>query len=681
MSNIGNRFRLWVIVAALASLGACDNEAPTARNAQAADPAALQRQVARLTVAVEDAEAVRAVKRLQHAYGYYSEFGLWNDFADLFADNAIGHYTGGPHTGKDAIRQHFITGVGQGMLGLAEGRLYPHISLSPVITLSPDGQTAQGRWRILAMLGRYGGNASWAGGVYENNYVKENGAWKIAEARFHSQYSGRYETGWRTSVDVEPTEPSVRLHFTPERAGNLVSERAAVDAEAAVVDIAVLRARVVSLEQRVKLLAAEIAAANLQHAYGYYADRKLWDDVADLFAEDGTMELGQQGVYVGQASIRRALDQFGPAGLRRGELNDGVQLQTIVSVAADAQTAKVRTTLLSMTGAIGEGGQWGQGAFENELVLDEGVWKIKTLRFYPRLITDYDQGWGKHAAPAPGPSADFAPDRDPTERYETYPKFFIPAFHFAHPVTGRPTVYPPGTEIAAATAVPAASVPAAASPLGTTGEIEAQLAALASTLAEIEAYDAAENLVNAHTYYLEEHLWGPLAELFAAEGWSEVAGAGVFAGRDRIRQALESVYGNEGRPRGFFAAHNVSQPVIHAAPGAESATFRTRLWQINSAPEGGGTYAAGLFQGQIVKDSGGWRIAALDFDPTWAATHVDGWARASGDAAVAAPRARTVFPADRPIKGPPSPPFPEIAQLTFHYRNPVSGREPAARWP
>ena len=44
----------------------------------------------------------------------------------------------------------------------------------------------------------------------------------------------------------------------------------------------------------------EIAVTNLQHAYGYYVDRKMWDDVADLFATDGTMEIGLQGVYAGQ---------------------------------------------------------------------------------------------------------------------------------------------------------------------------------------------------------------------------------------------------------------------------------------------------------------------------------------------------------------------------------------------
>ena len=55
----------------------------------------LQQRIARLESNVEGAEAIRAIKRLQYAYGHYAEFGLWNDLADLFAENGIGHYPAG----------------------------------------------------------------------------------------------------------------------------------------------------------------------------------------------------------------------------------------------------------------------------------------------------------------------------------------------------------------------------------------------------------------------------------------------------------------------------------------------------------------------------------------------------------------------------------------------------------
>src|SRR4051794_38837263 len=51
--------------------------------------ASLQQRIARTENRVEAAEAVRAVKRLQNAYGHYAELGLWNDLTDLFAENAV----------------------------------------------------------------------------------------------------------------------------------------------------------------------------------------------------------------------------------------------------------------------------------------------------------------------------------------------------------------------------------------------------------------------------------------------------------------------------------------------------------------------------------------------------------------------------------------------------------------
>ena len=66
----------------------------TARGADA-DLSALQQRVDRLEALTQRVEAISAIKRLQHAYGHYSELGLWHDFADLFADTGIGYYTQG----------------------------------------------------------------------------------------------------------------------------------------------------------------------------------------------------------------------------------------------------------------------------------------------------------------------------------------------------------------------------------------------------------------------------------------------------------------------------------------------------------------------------------------------------------------------------------------------------------
>ena len=247
----------------------------------------------------ERVEAISAIKRLQHAYGHYSELGLWHDFADLFADTGIGHYTQGA-LDREGIRALFLKEVGGGRLGLADGRIYPHISMQPVVTLAADGQSGKGRWHIMAMLGGYERSASWAGGVYENEYVRENGVWKFKDVRYLPQYSGRYEDpGWTATNQPTP------FHFDAARVGKpILDVPEPPRAEPTTPTLTTLTKRMADLAARAQRLGDEIAITNLQHAYGYYVDRKMWDDVADLFATDGTMEMGLQGVYAGpRASV------------------------------------------------------------------------------------------------------------------------------------------------------------------------------------------------------------------------------------------------------------------------------------------------------------------------------------------------------------------------------------------
>jgi hypothetical protein len=93
---------------------------------------ALETRVERLQSHIESTESVRAIKRVQYAYGHYVELGLWNDFADLFTGDAVTNYQQGVR-GKVRSVSSFWP-VGQGKLGLSEGRIYPHILFQPVIT-------------------------------------------------------------------------------------------------------------------------------------------------------------------------------------------------------------------------------------------------------------------------------------------------------------------------------------------------------------------------------------------------------------------------------------------------------------------------------------------------------------------------------------------------------------------
>jgi hypothetical protein len=669
------RRAIWLLSLCVLGIGACSDgrEMPQAEGDSVA-LAALEQRIVAAAALTDRLKAVRAVKRLQHAYGHYSEVGLWHDFADLFADTAVGHYTQGD-LGKEEIRKLFIEQVGQGILGLADGRIYPHIALSPVITLGADGKTAKARWRIVAMLGSYGGTASFARGVYENAYVEENGVWKVQEIAFFNQVGGRYGESLRPTVDGPLDAPSSAFHYEPDAVGTLaVSGTARASGSQPSASFDALAARLGTLEADVTQLTAENAVLNLQNAYGYYVDRKLWDDVADLFADDGTMEIGQSGVYVGRESIRRGLEQFGPAGLRDGEINDYILMQPFVTVANDGATARARGIYLGMTGSTGVSAEWREGIYENELKRDGGVWKIQALHVYPRLVTDYEKGWAADAQPVNQPSEAFPPDRPPTAAWESYPRFMIPPLHFRHPVTGRPPQYP--------AAHTGGDPSEAAQPLRSTAnaqtsaDLDARLVALERALDAAAAAATAENLLNAFGYYADEHLWDAAAKLFATEAWAEVPGVGVYVGRERLRAALQGAFG--GRREGAFELHQIAQPVIHPARGAAT-RIRARLARIDALEDGDDRYAAGVYEAAVVEESGAWRIGALAYEPTWTASHSRGWARVDDSAQLesAAPSASDVPPPDRPLSGAAAPPFPAIADVPFHYSNPVSGRQPA----
>ena len=557
--------------------------------AQQSDPLpAFELRVGRLQAHLESIESIRAIKRLQYAYGHYVELGLWNDFADLFTEDAATNYQQGAR-GKTQIRQLFFEQVGQGKLGLAEGRIYPHILFQPVITLAPDGRTAKGRWRILAMLGGYGGSATWYSGVYENEYVLENakegnGVWKISVLHSEPKVTAAYTAaGWKDSGVHVP------FHYTAASVAASIPD-APIKTNGTTPSLATLADRVNQLAQRAARLNDQAEVTNLQNTYGYAVDRKLWDQAADLFTNDGTMEVGLHGVYVGKASIRHALDQFGPQGLdvgkQDGELNDHVYLQTLVSVAPDGRTANARGVELIFSSNAG--GELSEGIFENTFIKESSTWKIQSVRFYPRMIVDAAAGWAKSAKAAPGPSKEFPPDRPPTASYQIYPKFAVAPFHFNNPVTGKPPQYPEGTLPVKSTAPSVTAAPVIPPAIRNATDLAARLTEAERNIAAAEAYDTAENLIGAYGY-----------------GRDDAAAAGG----------------------GTLFASQILQPVIDVAPDGKSARVRARTLDLGGTSGGAGYWSAGSLEGRIVLEQGRWRFQTERSTSRWSAPYPGGWGR------------------------------------------------------
>src|SRR6185312_567146 len=83
-----------------------------------------------------------------------------------------------------------------------------------------------------------------------------------------------------------------------------------------------VQARIAAYRDRVARLEDADAVENLTATFGFYFDKGLWADAADLFARNGSFEYGQSGVYIGQDHVRRAMLLYGPQGLAQGYLNN-----------------------------------------------------------------------------------------------------------------------------------------------------------------------------------------------------------------------------------------------------------------------------------------------------------------------------------------------------------------------
>jgi hypothetical protein len=645
-------------------------------------------RVHRLALNVERAESVRAVKRLQETYAQYSQFGLWTDMAALFADDAQLSYGADNERGRAAIEKYFVARFGEGTHGLKPGGLHTQMVLRPLINISADGQSAKGRWWEFSMTGQYGVKAEWAAGIFENEYVRESGVWKISRMRYHPMFAGPYATGWR---NVDEDQKIVPYHFTPDETGIPVPDLPA--SAIPPVDPTLNPATALAgLEQRIAVMNDEDKVRNLQNAYGYYLDRKMWDDVTDLFTSDGALSIANVGVYDGPKSIRRALEQSGPAGLTHGQLNELMQLDMAVAIEPGGMEARSRGLEFGMLGEADKGtASYTLAIFENRYVKQNDIWRIREMRLFPLMKTDYAQGWAKSQVVDPPPAKEHAPDRAASD---VMTPGAIPAFFARNPATGKPVSVPSGRKtVGHERLLPAPVTNKAAAP---SGDLNARIKEAERRLAVSKAWDGAENMNTAYGDYLDDLDFNGLGKLFALKGHKEVPFSGFYVGRQRIidRDATAPPPGS--RPRAMLPLHWRTQPVILVASDGRSASIRSRLFQPASSFTRAMGFGGGMYHDQVVLEDGIWKFWSVVIDEHYfsSPTYEGGWSSAKDPATPRRPPTpNSSYPPDIPLTklGERERGFrggtgdeitwPAILPMWFHYKNPVSGRLPEHYWP
>ena len=168
----------------------------------------LLKVVQELQARVEKLEAEAEVRKLHHKYGYYLDKCLYNETYDLFANHPDTYvqFMNGRFRGKAGIKRlyidRFATTFVKGRNGPVHGFLLDHLQAQDIVDYFPNSEDsspggsapkAKARFRALMSAGNHmsmdenqlprSKRQWWEGGLYENEYIKEDGVWKIFRLR------------------------------------------------------------------------------------------------------------------------------------------------------------------------------------------------------------------------------------------------------------------------------------------------------------------------------------------------------------------------------------------------------------------------------------------------------------------------------------------------------------------
>jgi SnoaL-like domain len=427
--------------------------------------------------------------------------------------------------------------------------------------------------------------------------------------------------------------------------------------------LAALQSRVVALDHETAYVEAITKIQRLGKAFGYYTDKGYFSEAADLFTDDATFQWGTDGVYRGKARIRELLTRHGGGSLKEGpglpfgRLNLRMQLQPVVTVAADGLTAHARWREWGLLGEYKKSAKWGDAIVEDEYLQQGGVWKIAARHYYLNFEASYQGGWpalkpvsGDGRSPV---AAEFPPDQPAPFQYQPFPTVFVPPYHYANgnlrAIQSRPPSDPPKR------------------PEDRLGRLETLADARELQLGRVESVRAIENLQDMYGYYIDKGQWRQAAALFSRDGTYEFGQGGVYIGTAHIERAL-SLVGPQGLEPGQLNNYVMEQQVIHVSPDNRTAKARWRS-DVELARNGKGRWGGGVYENEYVNDHGTWKLSKLHYYVTFWGDYDQGW--------VVKP-----FPMDPPstLVPPDRPPtvvyqsFPKLQVVPFDYVHPVTGK-------
>jgi hypothetical protein len=192
-----------------------------------------------------------------------------------------------------------------------------------------------------------------------------------------------------------------------------------------------------------------------------------------------------------------------------------------------------------------------------------------------------------------------------------------------------------------------------------------RLDALDARIARLESMNAVERLQKTYGYFVDESQWTRLSELFTEDATLEIGGKGLFLGRARVLEYMQTAFGPDGVKDNVLAQHMQFQPIVDISADGNTAWVRSRAYVMSNAGWG-----LPLYENEYEKgDDGVWRISRLS-GPFTMYTNWEGWGKNA---------LNNTWPDkfDPPPDLPPSTvylTYPAYYIVPFHYPNPVTGK-------
>ena len=150
----------------------------------------LTEQLSKKEKQIQELKDIEDIKKLQAAYAYYLEHAMGQEVIDCFSNHPdiSGTFVEGTYRGHEGIRRYFGRMMEKKPAFLHQVRMD-----TPYISIAPDGKRAKGRWYGDGTVAFHPLNNQidpmYMNVVYEMEYIKEDGIWKIFTLAFQMHYA------------------------------------------------------------------------------------------------------------------------------------------------------------------------------------------------------------------------------------------------------------------------------------------------------------------------------------------------------------------------------------------------------------------------------------------------------------------------------------------------------------